>query len=210
MKVIRENLVKALSVIALLCVLSPSIGCGRPPTLSRATAKEALEVMVNRKQWTAEFGAGRTVGGDATRNVANVAALSLYLGGTGLIADGSSSMCPIRLTEAGSKEYTASHWECEFSDASCGGGGYWVDSCEIPVTSELQVEVTGIRLDGATHALVEYTLTGVLSGWGQPLQKVTQMAGGLPVIAPGMLEPQDSRAAFQLYDDGWRVVNAGQ
>jgi len=170
-------------------------GCGGH-TLSRSKAKELLEPMVNRKQWTIEFGGAPS-------------ALRELLLQAGLIAPG-NPICPVRLTDAGKKEYSVSHWECRWAAASCGAGGSWVNSCTIPLTTKLNVEVTGIRFDDATHALVEYTTTGVLSIFGQTLQKVTHMAGGLSVIATGMVDPRQSRAAFELYDDGWRTTTLGQ
>lgn len=194
--------------IGLMFVLVLGSGCSAP-ALSRSTATDKLEVMANEQQWVAEFGARGTIGADGVHNVGNADALWIYLLQADLVSDTGSSMCPIRLTDAGSREYTLSHWKCQGSDTSCGERGAWA-SCAIPVTDKLEIEVTGIRFDDATHAVVEYTVTGVPSRWGQALHEVTQMSGGLPVIFLNMMEPQHGKAAFALYDDGWRIANVGQ
>jgi hypothetical protein len=59
------------------------------------------------------------------------------------------------------------------------------------------IEITGIRGDQPTTKIVEYKWRWEVGGLPEDLKSL------LPTIAA----PHDDKRTFQLYDDGWRMVN---
>ena len=204
----RTSLLGGLGSIAgavLLIMTALSSGC-HSDSLSRSQAKRLLEPLINQKQWKAKFG---EIGPFDAEQLGNGPAFRMLAEGGGQIVNGGSSQCPMRLTDKGAEVAKKHHYQCESASSAC-GGGKWVISCAIPLTTRLEVEVTGITQPMNSIAEVDYSVTGVLSEMGKEADRLSHAAGGLGLLYPNSLSPRHGHATFRLYDDGWRVESLGR